>query len=377
MKLYFIMNVRFPTEKAHGWQIAKMAEAMVAAGQDFALVVPERKNAVKGTAEDYYGLKKAIPTVRLPVFDAFAIPWLPRSIAFVLFELSFLLAVHRWAKRQTEPAAVLTRDQFFASWFRKAGWKVAFEMHDVNETYVARHHRLGKRADFLIVTNAFKKQEIEKAWGASAAAKTAVLPNGVDAEAFEHAPTKEIGRQRLGWQMEKKYAVYTGHLYAWKGVDALAEASQFLPEEWRVVMVGGTSEDQVSFKRKLQEKRLDRVILVPHVSHAQVLTYIAAADVLVLPNSGKGAYANTTSPIKLWEYLAAKRPVVASNIPAIRELIAEQEAVFVEPDEPKELANGIVRASQSSEGRIQAGAKLAEAHSWKSRAEKLREFLQL
>lgn len=375
MNFYFVMNVRFPTEKAHGWQIAKMAEAVLKSGRNLTLVIPDRENRIKESAETYYGLPAKLPIVRLPMVDLFAYPWVPRVFAFAVFELSFLFSFWRWSSREKSPAVVVTRDQFLAAWFRRPGWKVAFEMHDIAKDFFERHRRLGRNADAFIVTNQWKKDRVAAAWGNASADRTLVLPNGVDLKAYEHLPSRETARQKLGWDAASRYAVYTGHLYDWKGAEILAEASRFLPEDWKVVCVGGTPEDGKRFAEMLRAKNLDRVALVPHVPHAEVLNYLAAADCLAVPNSARSPYSQTTSPLKLWEYLAARRPVVVSDLPAMRERVGETEVVFASPDDPQALAKAIEAAVRHPEARIQAGWKKVQTMDWTSRAEKMLSFL--
>ncbi len=374
MTLSLVMNVRFPTEKAHGWQIAKMAEALLANGTDVEVVVPDRYSAQGQDPWAYYGVRGP-RLVRLPVLDLFPLAWVPRPFAFAAFELSFLWAVRRWAKAAGGARVVLTRDQFLAAWFRRPGWKVAFEMHDVPEDFFTTHRRLGRKAAGFVVTNRWKRDRIADAWGGGAAARTAVLPNGVDLSAYAGLPSRDEACARLGWDPAALRVVYTGHLYRWKGVHTLAAASASLPEGWETVFVGGTTEDAQAFRAHLDREGLGRVRLVPHVPHAEVLAYLAAADVLALPNSGQSHERNTTSPIKLWEYLAARRPVVASDLPSLRELVGDAEVRFVVPDDPAALAAGIVAAAGDA-ARASAGWERVRSMDWASRAKALAEFLE-
>ncbi|KKU57466.1 MAG: hypothetical protein UX81_C0035G0008, partial [Parcubacteria group bacterium GW2011_GWA2_47_12] len=83
MKIYYIANARMPTEKAHGIQIAKMSEALRAAGADVILVVPRRGE--DGSLKNVYNLAADIPVVRVPV-----IPYAP---SFIVGSASFMLSV--------------------------------------------------------------------------------------------------------------------------------------------------------------------------------------------------------------------------------------------------------------------------------------------
>ncbi len=377
-EIYYITNVRFPTEKAHGWQIAKMCEAFRELGHPVTLVVPDRQTPIAQPAEVFYDIKKPFSIIRLPIFDAFAVAWLSRRIAFIFTEWSWQRAVRRWLRQTSlKTAFVMTRDQFLVPSLAGRGGRLAFEAHDISPSFFWLHRRIGRLVDLIIATNAWKRDQLVKRWGPLVTEKNCVsLPNGIDVSAYASLPSRETARQQLGWESEKRYVVYTGHLYAWKGVFVLAEAAARLSEDVRVVMLGGTPEDTAMMQTFLKEKNIQRVSLVAHVPHEQVALYLAGADALVLPNSGKSWNSRyTTSPIKLWEYLAARKPVVVSDLPSLRELVTEREVFFAPPDDPAALAETIKQALQGDAGRVEAGWHLVQQQSWVLRATKIRDLL--
>lgn len=369
MTIFYVTTLRFPTEKAHGWQIAKMCEAYAALGHDVRLIVPDRATPIRQDAFVYYGLRRRFAVERLPVFDAFAIRWIPRRAAFGLTVWSFRRAVRRrLSDVEGRDAVLITRDQFLAPVLAGRGRALVFEAHDVSPSFAARHRAVARAADLVVSTTRWNADRLTQAWKPLLRRPVLVAPNGVDPAPYGALPTRDDARRMLGLSAEERLAVYTGHLYAWKGVHVLAEASALLPAGHRVLMVGGTSEDIRAFSRFLEEHRLGRVTLIPHQPHADAMRYLAAADVLVLPNSGKDWNSrHTTSPIKLSEYLAARRPVVASDLPSIRETVGDREVRFVAPDDPAALAAGIV-AAVGDDARAAAGAASVAGRSWEARA---------
>ena len=373
MTLYYIMSARFPTEKAHGWQIAKMCEALQRLGHDVVLVVPDRRNSITQSAKDFYGLAQDIRIVRLPVIDLFPHNWMPRRIAFFLMLWTYYRSIARWAALQPRSSAwVVTRDHLFAKQFCHPTWNVAFEAHDVSRNFFSRHRKLADRVRLLIMTNVWKRDEAIRVWGEAYGPKIVVLPNAVDIGPYLSLPERAEARRALGWDPSGLYAVYTGHLYAWKGVFVLADASAFVPENVHIVFVGGTVEDAETMQRYLLDHQLSRVTLVPHVPHADVLKFLVAADCLVLPNSGKSWNSMyTTSPIKLWEYLAARRPVIASDLPSLRELVTDADVRFVPPDDPRVLAQAIAEECAGDAARVASGWTKVSSLSWENRAKQL------
>ncbi len=370
MKIVYLMNVRFPTEKAHGFQIAKMCEAFIELGHEVTLVVPDRKNPITQDPKSYYGLRVEIPLVKLPVIDLIG-SWLPDRLAFPLMEATFIRSAKRWMKEEgNEQTFVVTRDQFLAPRIHKQGWKIAFEGHDMAPDFLQRHKDLGG-CDLVIMTNKWKQEEARRVWGACKA-KIISAPNAIEVAPFALLPPIQEAKQQLGWDTTKKTVVYVGHFYAWKGVFVLADAARLIPANHEIVMIGGTTEDFSKMETYLKGKGIANVRLIKHVPHDEVPNYLAAADCLVIPNSGKSFQSKyTTSPIKLWEYLAAKRPVVASDLPSLRELVSDNEVRFVQPDEPQLLAGALVEACAGDRARVDAGFALASANDWKSRANRI------
>ena len=108
--------------------------------------------------------------------------------------------------------------------------------------------------------------------------------------------------------------------------------------------------------------------------------YLRAADVVVLPNTAKAAVSREeTSPVKLFEYLASGRPIVASDLPSIREIVSENEVCFATPDDARDFARAITECVEDPLGaqkRGEAAEALARTHRWDARAKNISAFLR-
>jgi glycosyltransferase involved in cell wall biosynthesis len=172
-------------------------------------------------------------------------------------------------------------------------------------------------------------------------------------------------------------AAYAGHLYAWKGVDLLLEALALLPGVKGLIVGGHDAEPDLERVKQLAGRlgMIDRVTFTGLVEPSQVAGYLAQASVLVLPNPASAISTSFTSPLKLFEYMAAGRAIVASNLPSIREVLKDDEtAVLVEPGSAPAFAEAI-RALTTDRARADrlARAAFAEAanYTWQRRAERL------
>jgi glycosyltransferase involved in cell wall biosynthesis len=123
----------------------------------------------------------------------------------------------------------------------------------------------------------------------------------------------------------------------------------------------------------------DRVQFTGLVPPAQVAGLLRAADVLVLPNPASAISTRFTSPLKLFEYMAAGRPIVATDLPALREVLRDGEtAVLVTPGDAAALAAGIERVITDAQlaGRLASAARAAvDDYTWDRRAERLEQLL--
>jgi glycosyltransferase involved in cell wall biosynthesis len=143
--------------------------------------------------------------------------------------------------------------------------------------------------------------------------------------------------------------------------------------------VGGTEEDIEKFKKGASG--LNNVLVVGHRPYTEIPYWLKAADVLILPNSAREKISQFyTSPLKLFEYLAAGKPIVASDLPSIREILNENNSILVKPDNPESLAKGINLALQKPDFSVkiakQARQEVKE-YSWQKRAQKILNFLKI
>jgi len=391
VKLLYIANARIPSEKAHPYQILKMCEAFVKKGMTVELVVPFRvqtnkqMRAVKDVWQ-YYGIEEKFKIITLPSLDLiFVGSHLPSWIEYPLFYLQattfYVFAVLYSLLRKAE--IIYSRDPQFLLILSliKPDWQpqMYYEAHTFPGSRIGKRLRswVGKRIGGLIViTDKLKDLYMELGVPED---KILVARDGVDLQRFKEETGKERAREKLGLPIDKKIICYTGHLFPWKGVYTLAESAKLL-QGCLFVVVGGMDDDIRRFQDYLKAEGIPNVEVVGYVQPSIIPDYLFAADTLVLPNSAKAKIASYyTSPLKLFEYMASRRPIVASDLPSLGEVLRSREnTILVEPDSPEALAEGIKRVLDDPDlaRRISEQAyKEVGQYSWEERARKILEFI--
>jgi glycosyltransferase involved in cell wall biosynthesis len=163
-----------------------------------------------------------------------------------------------------------------------------------------------------------------------------VIPNGVDTERFCPQPLPPVA--------DRPTLLYIGTLADWQGLDLLLEAMPAIlanqPARLRIVGRGRGRQRKDLLKRVRKLGLAEAVSVEPAVPHHEVPALIAQAAVCLAPLAYNDR--NVTQgccPIKVLEYMACGRPLVAANLPVVRELAREDvDVLLFTPDDPADLA---------------------------------------
>jgi glycosyltransferase involved in cell wall biosynthesis/putative flippase GtrA len=375
-KLFLIFHGRFPSNKAASLFAAKSCEAFADEGLDVTLLVSRRLGREKGDPYAYYAVRKNFRIAYVPVLDLPSKDKLT-AIRFAFSSFTFALACYAYLVRHATKDDVIYSNEWLPILAASASFpKTFYEMHDFPERGLGLFGIFMRRMSWLLIHNTWKAEMAKKTFRLDAA-RVLREPNAVQPDEFDIPLTKEEARMQLALPQDKKIVVYTGHLYGWKGVDTLAEASRMLPEEYLVVFVGGTPEDRQKLASAYEG--VATVRFVGHVPHAEIPVWQKAADVLVLPNTAKENISKYyTSPMKLFEYLASRAPVVASRIPSIEEIVSEQDVFFAEPDSAASFAETIQKAVQNPHEAVERATRAygrVLEFTWDKRAKRILAFM--
>ncbi len=371
MKLIYLANARIPTEKAHGVHIVQMCEAFADCGAQVELVVPRRRNPIKSDAFQYYGVRNNFRITKIPCLDLLAHDRV-FPFAFLLQTATFLLAakIYLFFRKYD---LLYTREQLVGLAFRN----FVLELHFLPKTVKAAHNKIyGRAKKIVILTSGIKDLLI--GYGVPLG-KIIVEPDGVNLEKFGIEISKDEARKKIGLPLDKKIALYWGSFfrYEYKGVRVLLEATRYFNNEFLFVLVGGSDQE---IKLAGSEYDTSNIKLLGHQQYYLAPIYMKAADVLLLPNkSGDIESEQYTSPLKMFEYMASGRVIVATKLPSLREILDENCAILVESNSAESLAAGIKETfadPQKSEKLARRAKEIVANHSWQKRASRILNFIE-
>jgi glycosyltransferase involved in cell wall biosynthesis len=380
-------DTRFPIERANGVQTMATCQALAARGHQLTLLVRADSVSPPRDPFQFYGV------TRLSNFTIEAIgPAAARKVQMLWTGLRRSL---------TSGADVIyTRDLALASLLvrvpRSGRPRLVYESHgiapifaeampallgpSVPEPSPRKLSRLDRRealvwrqADAYVTITQTLSSDLAARYGTRD--RVFVVPDGA-----QPAPSARFARGYGGASrlpLHSVRAAYAGHLYPWKGVDVFVRALAAAPEIEGLIVGGHPGEADLERVRTLARSAglNDRLTITGLVAPHEVSAALAGVDIFVLPNLATAVSERYTSPLKLFEYLSRGGAIIASDLPALREILTHEDtALLVPAGDPDALAKAMKRLALDQPLRERLGRRareLADQYTWSRRAERL------
>lgn len=378
MKLCYISDSIIPSRTANSIHVMRMCDAYASLGHQVTLMAPRwgLEDAGVDDIYAYYGVRHpfAIRHVHAP-------QWTRYKTAFYAVLMPMIAAASRPDLIHTRMLAVawgLTR------FLRR---DVLLETH---QPWTGKQRQLamlaqvvssGRLQALIVITQALAR------YFESLAGRIPIIvaPDGVASSLLAQDMTQEEARVWLGLHDEARpVAVYAGHLYRGRGIELVIEIARQTPD-YLFLVVGGNDEDVATY-RSLAEQ-IDNLRFVGFVPPADVQTYLAAADVLLMPYAPRvfvGKRVETgqfASPMKMFEYMAAGRPILASTLPVLREVLEDNvNALLLPYDDPQRWVEALraLRADPEWSQSLGCRARVdVERYTWERRAQQILEQVDI
>lgn len=219
---------------------------------------------------------------------------------------------------------------------------------------------------------AVSEQVAQKVRLAAPQARCTVVENGAEVERFRTLPQRETARRQLGLPADAVVAAFVGALRPWHGVDIAITAIARTPHLHLAVVGDGPVRDELAH-HAASLGVAHRVHFLGQRTHADVAACLAAADMALAPYPALDGF--SFSPLKLYEYLAAGTPVIASAIGQIPEALGDGAfGTLVTPGDADALAVAMVQVARDPAAGSRAAAGRAHAlshHGWDDRARRI------
>jgi glycosyltransferase involved in cell wall biosynthesis len=392
MRILYLADIRFPLERANGIQSMATCHALASRGHDVTMIVRPDTHTPALDPFVFYGLPRT-DRLRIEVVPL-AGPPAARRAGYLTYAIGRSLG-------RARQDLTFTRDLGLAALVLRLpsslGAPLAYEAHGIAAdaakalpellssaptASAAKLRRLERRdarvwrdADAYVTITEGLARELRRRFGERP--RIAVVPDGVRVAAERPDPHTDHA-DHLHQTDQKPFTIgYAGNLYPWKGVHLVIEVIAALRDTRGLIIGGHEREDDLARLRALVEQ-LDctpRVTFTGRVAPVDVAPLLKQADVLMLPNPASAISTAFTSPLKLFEYMAAGRPIVASDLPSIREILTDgHNAVLVEPGNPQALTAAVRRLREDAgfgERLARQAREDVQQYTWDRRAAKL------
>lgn len=294
-----------------------------------------------------------------------------------------------WQAQRWGAGCVFTRLSQAAALGSLLGKPTLFEAHDLPRRGAARLFRLfllGRGAKRLVAISRALLDDLQRVFpelNRRGAGFVCLAPDGVDLSRYTPLLSPAEARQKLrawGWELPQGFiAAYTGHLYGGRGAELIVALASRMAEV-HFLIVGGEAEQRQALESHFRSLGTSNYTLTGLVAPSQVALFQMASDVLLMPYQQKvaassgGDIARYLSPLKLFEYLASGRPILASDLPVLMEILTAENAVLLPGQAVDAWERALRRLMQHPQERqklAEAARHTAEQHSWERRAARI------
>lgn len=305
----------------------EMCDAFLKQGFKTTLCVPKFKIKKKDLL-DYYGIKHPFEIIEVNLPEVFLRRMVPgRGALYAVFVSNILSKMKDYVVYSRSPWVFFILSVLYnrCCFFEAHQIRYASRLQTIIYLALIKFGSNKGKGHIVCISKSLMKQFIQVGIDCR---NISVAHDAVKLEKYQDAITKSAARKKLGINCRKPTVVYTGSLFPGKGVDMLIKCANKLKNIYFII-VGGSPQEVRELKRVV---RFGNVVFTGHIQPEMVSIYQAAADILALPNTKGSIIDDVTSPLKLFEYLASEKPIVATDIPSILEILKHNYNALISPE---------------------------------------------
>ncbi len=336
MNILYISKSIIPSRTANSIHVMKMCQALAENGHNVILLAPNiPKYSEKNVQDiyDYYGVKKIFYIKKLfhPNIKAGALIYTFSILFYLFFNKNFNLIYGRFL-HGCYVAALLK-------------YTVIYESHE--SILEIKKHRL------LILKKLVRNKHFKKMIVISNSLKNIYLDNNYFKKItiqVAHDGSDEVvnfdSKIALLGSKDKLTVGYVGHLYKGRGIKTIISCAKEI-NEMTFHIVGGFNEDIKYWNNYIKNLNLNNIFIYGFVPPKETLKYKNTFDILIAPYEkkvsiqGSGDTSKYMSPLKIFEYMSHKKPIIVSDFPVIREVLNDNNSILVNSEDISLWINSI------------------------------------
>jgi glycosyltransferase involved in cell wall biosynthesis len=375
-RILYLTFAAFPSRTAHSVNIIKMCEALSKSGYKVTLAADARKT--EKDIFDFYNIKSPFEIKKIKLVN----------IRF-LGRLSFLIKAYFFVRKNC-PDLLYTRDIFSAFFAKILRVPFIWEIHEAPNTFFRKALMKQTLISRNLVVLVFISQRLKNLMTYEMQSlleekKFIIAPDGVDLTDFDLKLTQSDARKALDLPENAFIAGYTGSLFEGRGVEIILKLGSAL-KDIAFVVVGGEGKHLDAFNRKVKNLKLNNVIAKGFVPHRLIPLYLRAFDMLLMPYQTKVLHrqkkhdtADYMSPLKMFEFMASGRPIIASRMQVLEEILQDKvSALFVRSEDLDGWINAVMFLKKNKEVARELGKKAKEnvrKYTWDQRTKNISESI--
>lgn len=374
MKLLYLSNALIPSRQANSIHIMKICSAFSKIG--FKVSLTFRKNTQDNLYTDdneifeFYGIKSTFKLISLQKNNS-------------LFSIYFNALISLLICMYQRPKIIISRF-LIAGFLSSLFFNTLIELHQLPskksrlQKYILKFCKYApKFKGLIVITNPLKELFISEGFPRN---KIYVLPDGADPA---HSDMEKILFKANSSKINIGYA---GHLFKGRGIELLYEIADSCP--WTTIHIAGGNDRDIKYHQKnINQRNISNIKMYGFIKPNEVANFFAKMDILVAPyqkkvhlQSGNITTEKWMSPLKVFEYMAAAKPIICSEIDVLKEVLKNREnCILCDPENVNEWIDAIelLRDNQDLANLIISNAlkDLNTKYSWKKRAETISDII--
>ncbi len=369
MRIAYIAASVIPSWTANSVQVMKVSQALSQNGHEVHLLVPGKTTTPWNELISHYGIQNEFP-----------VHWLAFNPLLKKFDFVFT-ALKLTKKLKLD--LVYTRLLWAAVLASLIGLPVILEVHDrpvgrMGPRLFKQFLKSQTEKRIVLITDALKSILENEYHLQFSLGEIIIAPDGVDLERYSSKLDAASARSQLGLE-DHFTAVYSGGFYEGRGLESLVELAKRFPEV-SFLWVGGKKDVVAKWHKKLEDSAIQNIHLTGFVPNEKLPLYQMAAEILLMPygkviaGSSGGNIADVSSPMKMFEYMAAGRVILTSDMPVLREVLNETNAAFYVSEDMQSMERAFVSLMQDEDKRNRLASQAlidVEKYSWRARMQRI------